>query len=66
MGIMTGWNSPKSIYKEYLNHPLGLTLLTPSLVIIIIIINRNADDDQFDEIVDRLLRHDKARVSVKT
>ena len=27
-------------------------------------INRNADDDQFDEIVDRLLRHDKARVSV--
>ena len=45
---------------------LGLTLLTPSLVIIIIIINRNADDDQFDEIVDRLLRHDKARVSVKT
>ena len=47
-------------------NPLGLTLLTPSLVIIIIIINRNADDDQFDEIVDRLLRHDKARVSVKT
>ena len=26
--------------------------------------NRNADDDQFDGIVDRLLRHDKARVSV--
>ena len=29
-------------------------------------INRNADDDQFDEIVNTLQKHDKARVSVST
>ena len=29
-------------------------------------INRNADDDQFDEIVNTLQKHDKARVSLAT
>ena len=34
MSIRTWWNIPAlSIYKEYLNHTLGLTLSTPGLVI---------------------------------
>ena len=36
MYIRTWWNSPALfllvMYKEYLNHTLGLTLLTPGLV----------------------------------
>ena len=28
--------TPKSIGKEYLNHPLGLTLSTPGLVLVLI------------------------------
>ena len=35
-------------------------------IIIIFFVNRNADDDQFDGIVDRLLKHDKARVSLRS